>query len=111
MAWEEAEPISLSSGVSAEVRRIAKKPRWSAADAGLVIAAGERSGLTWAEFAGRLVVGVWRLSWWRSRLEEAARGGRRPAITFVPVTSPECASATPERNRSANGVVGGQVDR
>lgn len=78
--------MSRSVVVPPVVRAIAKKRRWSVADAKQVIAAGERSGLSWSAFAEQLGVGLWRIGWWRSRLAEPGRGEQAPAIKFIPVS-------------------------
>jgi transposase-like protein len=83
---KETEPMSRSVGVPPAARAIARKRRWSVADAKQVIAAGERSGRSWSAFAQHLGIGLWRISWWRSRLAGPRRGEQEPAIKFIPVS-------------------------
>lgn len=78
--------MSRSSELPAAIRVIAKKRRWSHADAKRVVDCGARSGLSWSEFAKRLGVGVWRLSWWRSRLEGSAHLRQVKGVECLPVT-------------------------
>jgi len=60
--------------------------RWNEELAREAIEAGERSGLSWAEFSRQSGIGVHRLHWWRHRLGRRPEVSSPPAPAFLPVT-------------------------
>jgi hypothetical protein len=65
-----------------------KKRRWTAATARAALEAWRKSGLSLAGFARTHGVGVWRLGWWRKRMEGGAQRRATPIVplTFIPAT-------------------------
>jgi hypothetical protein len=83
--------------------------RWSEADARVLLADWQRSGLPMAAFARRHGFNAQRLAWWRKRLSDSLRQASLvPAGAFVPATiidAPRPSAGATARVRLPRGVV------
>ena len=71
------------STVSSSLRSLVARRRWSEEIACRVIQAGERSALSWPQFAAELGVDLARLYRWRRRLGVSRAAA--PSTTFLPL--------------------------
>jgi transposase-like protein len=82
------------------LRRILRRKRWKAEDAGEVVRAIEKSGMSAAEFCRQCGLGYTRIVRWRRRLGKKAAQRRQGAlllpIRVVKDVEPEQGSATGE---------------
>jgi hypothetical protein len=98
----------MPTRLSPAVTRALARPRWTQADARLVLDAVAASGLSRAEFARTYDVDYQRLNTWRHRL--AATSPPAPPVGFVQVVTPT-ASSSPSSARYEIQLASGEVLR